>query len=68
MKNPLRVFLALILAFGVLASFPVLSQDPQRGLKNYQEIMRGTKKLEQLSPQEKQEVTGSVPLYAFRQH
>lgn len=56
MKNPIRTLISLILAFGVPASFPVHSQDLQRGVKNYQEIMRGTKKLEQLSPQEQQEV------------
>lgn len=56
MNFSLKIFLALILAFGVLASSPVLSQDLQRGLKNYQEIMSGKKRLEQLSPQEQQEV------------
>lgn len=35
---------------------PVFAQDLQRGLRNYQEIMSGKKKLEQLSPQEQQEV------------
>lgn len=30
--------------------------DLQRGFKNYQEVIAGRKKLEQLSPQEKQEV------------
>lgn len=56
MKNRVRTLIFLIFAFGVLVSLPVYSQDLQRGLKNYQEIMRGTKKFEQLSPQEKQEV------------
>ena len=56
MKNRVRTLVALMFAFGVLASLPAHSQDLQRGLKNYQEIMRGTKKVEQLSPQEKQEV------------
>lgn len=32
------------------------SQDIQRGLKNYDAIMRGEKKLEQLSPAERREV------------
>lgn len=32
------------------------AQDFQRGLRNYQEIMAGRKKLEQLSHQERQEV------------
>lgn len=56
MKNRVRTLISLIFACGVLVSLPTHSQDLQRGLKNYQEIMRGTKKLEQLSPQEKQEV------------
>jgi hypothetical protein len=56
MKNRVRTLIFLIFSFGVLASFPIHSQDLQRGLKNYQEIMRGTKKLEQLLPEEKQEV------------
>lgn len=56
MKNRVRTLIALIFAFGVLAYLPAHSQDLQRGLKNYQEIMRGTKNLDQLSPQEKQEV------------
>jgi hypothetical protein len=30
--------------------------DQQRGLRNYQDVMGGRKKLEQLSPQERQEV------------
>lgn len=33
-----------------------ICQDLQRGLKNYQEIMGGRRKLEQLSPQERSEV------------
>ncbi|MFZ3084418.1 hypothetical protein [Rhodoferax ferrireducens] len=33
-----------------------MAQDIQRGLRNYQEIMSGKKKLEQLPPQERQEV------------
>ncbi len=32
------------------------SQDLQRGLRNYQEILSGRKKFEQLSPQEQNEV------------
>lgn len=35
---------------------PASAQDLQRGYRNYQEIMSGKKKLEQLTPQEKQEV------------
>lgn len=33
-----------------------LSQDLQRGLRNYQEVVAGRKKLDQLTPQEQQEV------------
>lgn len=32
------------------------AQDLQRGYRNYQEVLRGTKKLEQLSPEERSEV------------
>jgi len=32
------------------------AQDFQRGLRNYQDVMAGRKKLEQLSPQERSEV------------
>lgn len=46
------VFTALLIVF----TAPVVAQDLQRGLRNYQDIMSGKKKLEQLSPQEKQEV------------
>ena len=35
---------------------PAVSQDLQRGLRNYQEIMSGKKRFDQLSPQETKEV------------
>ena len=35
---------------------PIAAQDMQRGLRNYQDVMAGRKKLEQLSPAERQEV------------
>jgi len=56
MKSQVRTLISLLLVFGALASLPTHSQDLQRGLKNYEDIVRGTKKLEQLSPQEKQEI------------
>lgn len=56
MKPKYRIFLVLALVFGVLSASHAMSQDLQRGLRNYQEIMGGKKKLEKLSPQEQQEV------------
>ena len=47
--------LALALAFSTLA-LPVMAQDLQRGLRNYQEIMSGRKTLDQLTTQERNEV------------
>ncbi len=44
------------LAFALLVPTFAVSQDLQRGFRNYQDILNGRKKLEQLSPQEKQEV------------
>ena len=53
MHSRLRLFLPLLL----LSSAPkAFSQDLQRGLRNYQEVIAGRKKLDQLSPQEQQEV------------
>lgn len=49
----LRLFLPLLLASPQL---PVIAQDLQRGLRNYQEVLAGRKKLEQLTPLEQQEV------------
>jgi hypothetical protein len=49
-------FLLTVTLASALPTNPTIAQDLQRGLRNYQEIMSGKKKLEQLSPQEKQEV------------
>lgn len=46
----------LIIVVGLSWSDSGFAQDLQRGLRNYQEIVSGKKKLEQLSPQEKNEV------------
>lgn len=52
-----RTFLLQVVAVVVLASFTVpASADFQQGIRNYQEIMAGRKKIEQLSHQELQEV------------
>jgi hypothetical protein len=53
LKTEKCFLLAIALLFLSAPSHP---QDLQRGLKNYQAIMRGEKTLEQLSPQEKNEV------------
>ena len=53
MQSRLRILLPLLL-FAVAPQ--ATAQDLQRGLRNYQEIMAGRKKLDQLSPQEQQEV------------
>jgi hypothetical protein len=42
--------------FLLLAAMEVCAQDLQRGLRNYRELMAGRVRLEQLSPQEQQEV------------
>jgi len=47
---------AFLMVCLVLQSGPVLAQDWQRGLRNYKEIIHGKKNLQQLSPQEQQEV------------
>lgn len=47
---------SFVVLAALLFAAPVVAQDLQRGLRNYQNIMSGKKKLEQLSPQEKQEV------------
>lgn len=46
----------LIIVVGLSWSYSGFAQDLQRGLRNYQEIVSGKKKFEQLSPQEKNEV------------
>lgn len=48
--------IVLTLTFGMFVTYPAISQDFQRGMKNYQEIIQGKKTFEQLSPQEQQEV------------
>ena len=53
MRTRLRIILLLTL---LVAGRAADSQDLQRGFKNYQDIIAGRKKLEQLSPQEQQEV------------
>jgi hypothetical protein len=50
----LFVILALIPQLFVIQH--ALAQDLQRGYRNYQEILRGTKKFEQLSAEEQREV------------
>lgn len=50
------IFLLLVFFVAMALSTTAFAQDMQRGLRNYQDIMRGKKKFEQLSPQEKQEV------------
>lgn len=55
MKPTHAILIAVAFVLG-LVSAAAIAQDIQRGLRNYQEIMLGKKKLEQLSPQEKQEV------------
>lgn len=47
---------ALLAVFLLLQSGAALGQDWQRGVRNYKEIIHGKKKLQQLSPQEQQEV------------
>jgi cell division protein FtsB len=49
----LRLFVILTV---LMFAAPVIAQDLQRGLRNYQDIISGKKKLDQLSAQEKQEV------------
>ncbi len=53
MHSRARLLLPFLL---LIRAFPVTAQDLQRGLRNYQEIMAGRKKLDQLTPQEQQEV------------
>lgn len=53
MRARLRIVFPLVL---FIASIQVRSQDLQRGLKNYQDVMAGRKKLDQLTQQEQQEV------------
>ena len=47
---------AITLVVGLFQPAITSGQDLQRGLKNYQDMIEGRKKLEQLSPPERQEV------------
>lgn len=49
-------FLVTVALASVLLAIPPAAQDLQRGLRSFQDIMSGKRKLEQLSPEEKQEV------------
>ena len=53
MQNRHRLLLPLL---PLVLTFKATAQDMQRGLRNYQEVMAGRKKLDQLSAQEQQEV------------
>lgn len=52
----LRLLGLTLIVLTMTLSFPATGQDNQRGFRNYQEIISGRKKLEQLSEQEKSEV------------
>lgn len=57
----MKFFRASVLSFTIALAFAffvpsLTAQDLQRGSKNYQDLINGRKKLEQLSPQEQQEV------------
>ena len=58
--NPRPVFINILLiallVIGVSIEQQANAQDWQRGFRNYKEILEGKRKLEQLSPQERQEV------------
>jgi hypothetical protein len=51
-----RIVVFLFITVRLFWNDPGSSQDLQRGLRNYQEILSGRKKFEQLSPQEQNEV------------
>lgn len=51
-----RILFTALLTLAFYPAQTAFAQDLQRGLRNYQEILGGKKKLEQLSPQEQQEV------------
>lgn len=53
MQNRVRLLLPFFLLSMTLSTS---AQDLQRGLRNYQDIMAGQKQLDQLAPQEQQEV------------
>lgn len=52
----MRSILKFLIIAIVVAFTGVSHADTQRGIRNYQEIMAGQKRVEQLSPQELQEV------------
>jgi len=52
----MRQFFLFVLIAATFAVSPAAFADVQRGIKNYQEIMAGRKKIEQLSQVELQEV------------
>ena len=57
MTHSRRRLLSYLAAGAFLVIAPqAFSQDLQRGLRNYRDIVSGKKKLEQLSPQERREV------------
>ncbi len=50
------ILLVALLTLALCPTPTIFAQDLQRGLRNYQEVLSGKRKLEQLSPQEQQEV------------
>ncbi len=56
MRSTVRGFSLAVLTVLCVFSGSLVAQDIQRGYKNYQDIINGKKKLEQLSRQEQQEV------------
>lgn len=56
MKHRTPYIRLIVVAAIALSAVVGSAQDMQRGLRNYQEIMSGRMKLEQLSPQQQQEV------------
>ncbi|MGB8600550.1 MAG: hypothetical protein WCD07_07535 [Burkholderiales bacterium] len=55
MKKYQTTLLAVVIFLGQVVPL-ALAQDVQRGLRNYEDVMAGKKRLEQLTPQERQEV------------
>jgi hypothetical protein len=51
-----RILLTVLPVIGISSWQQANAQDWQRAFRNYQEVIEGKKKLEQLSPQERQEV------------
>lgn len=53
----MKIAIAAALSFAFISASPAAAQaDLQRGLRNYQAILKGNKKLDDLSQQEKMEV------------